>query len=342
MKRRYIVLLHTFYWFLSFVWTELAETLFTTGHHFDWGKFITPFWIGEFIVFMLPFYINYFIVMPRYFKQGKMLQTWLSWLALLVFFICFRYLIQEVVVNKLFDSPNYAEGTSKVFYAFDNVYFGTRTLLMSIFIWATVNWKKLENEKNTLAKEKVSAELNFLKSQVNPHFLFNTLNNIYSLVYHKSEKALPAIMQLSELMRYMTTEAPGDKIELSKEIQYIESFIALESLRVRDEVAIEFSVTGVVPGMSIAPLILIPFIENGFKHGVITDKATPFVINIAVNKNELHLLVSNKVNYNQKDAASGIGLSNVRRRLDILYTGNYTLETDKKDDAYICNLSIKL
>lgn len=213
---------------------------------------------------------------------------------------------------------------------------------MSIFIWAVVNWKGLENEKNALAKEKNSAELNLLKSQVNPHFLFNTLNNIYSLVYKKSDQALPAIIRLSELMRFMIIDSGADQIALTKELGYIRRFIELESLRVANEGAVDFVIHGEVGSQRIAPLLLIPFIENGFKHGVLTDPGSPFVVDITVAESEVRLLAINKIDTAGKQGIPGMGLANVRKRLEILYSGRYSLKIDQQADKYICDLSIKL
>lgn len=279
--------------------------------------------------------------MQRYFRRNQLAKCWLCWGLLLVFFIFFRYFIEEYLFLRWFGTHNYSR-TSFTFYAFDNVYFGINTLLMSIFIWAVINWKGLENEKNALAKEKNSAELNLLKSQVNPHFLFNTLNNIYSLVYKKSDQALPAIIRLSELMRFMIIDSGADQIALTKELGYIRRFIELESLRVANEGAVDFVIHGEVGSQRIAPLLLIPFIENGFKHGVLTDPGSPFVVDITVAESEVRLLAINKIDTAGKQGIPGMGLANVRKRLEILYSGRYSLKIDQQADKYICDLCIKL
>ena len=149
-------------------------------------------------------------------------------------------------------------------------------------------------------------------------------------------------MRLSELMRYMTSETSADKIALHKEVKYIESFLELESLRVNGEANVQFKVAGNTDGVMIAPLLLIPFIENGFKHGVVTDAAAAFVILLDVKDKTLHLYTNNKINKAQKDSSSGIGLQNVQRRLELIYPGDYQLKTGQEGDHYICNLSINL
>jgi two-component system LytT family sensor kinase len=153
---------------------------------------------------------------------------------------------------------------------------------------------------------------------------------------------LPAIMRLSELMRYMTTETAVDRIYLDKEIKYIDNFLELESLRVNGEAHVEFKVTGETSAVMITPLLLIPFVENGFKHGIVTDANSPFIIELTVKDNLLHLHTSNKINQSQKDSSSGIGLQNVKRRLQLIYPVKYELKNGKEWYHYICNLSINL
>jgi two-component system LytT family sensor kinase len=243
---------------------------------------------------------------------------------------------------KWYGFHNYYDGVTSGYYIADNIYYAGSIIIPSIVIYIIVHWMKVEKEQLVLKETVLNAEVNFLKSQVNPHFVFNTLNNIYSLVYHKSEKALPAIMRLSELMRYMTTETAVDRIYLDKEIKYIDNFLELESLRVNGEAHVEFKVTGETSAVMITPLLLIPFVENGFKHGIVTDANSPFIIELTVKDNLLHLHTSNKINQSQKDSSSGIGLQNVKRRLQLIYPGKYELKNGKEGDHYICNLSINL
>ena len=342
MKKKYEIILHILYWLFYYAWGEISLTLFAQAHHFNVAKFFDPLWLAEYTVFMGTFYINYFFIMPRYFKKDKILQAWIGWILLVVFFVCLRYVLEEQLLYYWFKTSNYNRGVGIIYYAFDNSYYGINNIMMSIVIWGIVNWASLKRQLGAAMKEKKAAELSFLRQQVNPHFLFNTLNNIYSLVYHSSEKALPAILKLSELMRYMTKESSADKIELSKEIAYIKSFVELESLRVVGTASVELTIEGETDGVMIEPLLLIPFIENGFKHGVVSNAAHPFVITITVKRGELLLYTKNKINQHQKDTSSGIGLENVRKRLALLYPDKHTLHVKQDGEYYICNLTIKL
>ncbi|PSK91568.1 sensor histidine kinase [Taibaiella chishuiensis] len=342
MKRHYKIALHLFYWFCFFGWSTLSRTLYNPAYHFDFHHLFGPLNMAEYLVFMGTFYLNYCFIMPRFFKQKQYKRTWTTWFLLLLFFICFRYFVEQYLLMIWFHIQNYYEGVSIDFFVFDNLYFGSNVILMSVVFWAIDNWMKIQKEKTALEQEKATAELDFLKSQLNPHFLFNTLNNIYSLVYHQSDKTLPAILKLSELMRYMTRESTVDSIELSRELEYIESFIALESLRTVGTAAVQFTIQGATEGLKIAPLLMIPFIENGFKHGVVNDKHNPFLIELTLHNRQLVLHTRNKIGNHHKDSGSGVGLRNVRRRLELLYPGRYHLAVTQNGDQYNCTLQLDL
>lgn len=230
MKKHYKILLHILFWIYYFFWGDISRQLYRPGSHFAWSELVRPLALSGYIVFCSTFYINYLFIMPRLFKRKRYLLTWAGWIVLIFYFISARYLIEEVFYLQWFGIRNYFKGTTISFYIIDNIYFSGTIIIASILFWTIETWMQSEKEKMALQQEKTNAELSFLKSQVNPHFLFNTLNNIYSLVYHKSDKSLSAILKLSELMRYMTRESDADHILLSKEIQYIENFIELQSL----------------------------------------------------------------------------------------------------------------
>ena len=185
-------------------------------------------------------------------------------------------------------------------------------------------------------------ELQFLKSQLNPHFLFNSLNNIYSLAYQKSDKTADAVLKLSELMRYMIYESNDSWVSLSKEIDYVKSFIELQKLRFKDGAAIEFTLNGEIDDQKIVPLILISFVENAFKHGVANDPKNPIKINIIANQKILHFSITNKKNNQNKDEMGGVGLNNVERRLQLLYPERYKLNIVNSATHYTSELMLDI
>jgi LytS/YehU family sensor histidine kinase len=181
-----------------------------------------------------------------------------------------------------------------------------------------------------------------LKSQINPHFLFNSLNNIYSLAYQKSEKTPEAILKLSEIMRYMLYESNEDKVELSNEIRYLENYIELQKLRFKDNIYIKFEINGDPLGLMITPLVLISFVENAFKHGIATDSENPISISLNLTDGKLLFHVSNIKSSMNKDITGGIGLQNVQRRLSLIYKDRYRLQIDDTNDIYNCELYLNL
>jgi hypothetical protein len=190
-------------------------------------------------------------------------------------------------------------------------------------------------------KDKMKSELSFLKAQINPHFLFNTLNSIYALAIKKDNKTADAVVQLSELMRYIITNANDDVIALEKEINYINNFVQLQKTRLGNTVNIEYAVEGNGYGKCITPLILISFIENAFKHGVNPNQNSEIVIRITIDDDYLTLFVSNhKVENLQSD--SGIGLQNTIERLSLLYPDNHVLTIDDSPENYTVTLTIKV
>ncbi|MBZ4044601.1 sensor histidine kinase [Flavobacterium hibisci] len=190
-------------------------------------------------------------------------------------------------------------------------------------------------------KEKMKSELAFLKAQINPHFLFNTLNSIYALALKKDDKTPDAVIQLSELMRYIITNANDEVIDLSKETNYINNFISLQKTRLGNTVVVDYQLNGTPFGKAITPLILISFIENAFKHGVNPDQTSEICIYIDIHEKELTLMASNKKTFSiQSD--SGIGLQNTIERLALLYPNKHQLKIEDTNEKYIVNLSIEV
>lgn len=342
MKKSYLILMHTLYWFYNFGWDDLIGHLFSKDGVFSWARMIHPMSVSQYLLFPLIFYINYFFILPRFFQRKQYRYTWIAWILLLISFIGLRYLIQEVLFLHWFGYTNYYKGTTFLYYVFDNIYFGGSLIVMSSLLWLVNGLITAEKEKTMLQEEKRLAEVSFLRNQINPHFIFNTMNNIYSLVYHRSEQALPAIEKLSGIMRYIMSDSDTDKTELSGEIKYLQNYIQLQSLRSADDAVVDFKMEGNPQGKYIAPLLLIPFVENGFKHGVINDVNHPLVIRIYIGDDSIELHCINKIKSGPKDHSSGIGLENVKRRLTLLYPYHHTLILDQTGADYTAKLKIKL
>lgn len=197
-----------------------------------------------------------------------------------------------------------------------------------------------ELQQRELAVQKRDAELSFLRSQINPHFLFNNLNNIYSLVYHGSAQALSAISGLSELLRYMLYDT-SETISLQQEVAYVEKYIALEQLRFENPCQLNFVCDTENENLQLPPLLLIPFIENAFKHGAVSFEMPWLDIQISVSEDQ-HLLLycSNSYGQKRKDDTGGIGIDNVRKRLALLYPDSHKLEIEQTAHTFTVRLQL--
>jgi LytS/YehU family sensor histidine kinase len=192
--------------------------------------------------------------------------------------------------------------------------------------------------------ERLKSELSFLRSQISPHFMFNVLNSIVSLSRRKPEMVEPVVIKLSELMRYMIYETIDSKVSIDKEFSYLESYIELQRLRFGNDIKIDFKHQLSSTPSSIEPMLLIPFVENAFKHGVGMVENPSIEIELNDNKKALFFSVVNKVskqNSEIKDESSGIGLANVRRRLELLYPDQHELNIHEKEDSYLVELTIR-
>jgi hypothetical protein len=210
-------------------------------------------------------------------------------------------------------------------------------LLLSLAIRINNRWQQTEQER-------LHTELSYLKAQINPHFLFNTLNSIYSLAIEQSVHTANAIVQLSSFLRYVIAESREDRVALSEELAYIGHYVALQKLRVDESVPIQYTTEGTPNGLQIAPLVLISFIENGFKYGVSPQEPSRIDIAIRVTGHELQCHVFNqKVRVFAPTAvASGIGLTNTKARLQLLYPGRHQLTIRDQSDSFTVDLSLDL
>ncbi|MGJ8738166.1 sensor histidine kinase [Zobellia laminariae] len=230
-------------------------------------------------------------------------------------------------------------------YFFRIISFNHGIVFQFIAIWLLSLFLKLDERLKIAYNQQLMAEVNYLKAKVNPHFLFNTLNNIYSLTLVKSEVAPDAVLRLSNLMRYVVTECENKKVLLSKELEHIENFVALQKLRLSEKNTLSFTVNGTFKNQLIAPIILINYIENAFKYGVNPETMSEIDIKVQINGNDLTLIVKNHIVVNRGTSANSStkeGMQNSLKRLDILYPNKYKLKVDDTGTMYTCTLQIDL
>lgn len=289
-------------------------------------------------------YFNLLYLIPSYLTQKRFL-TYAALLILSALMITplqmlilyFKYAgypgIQQEIINNQFASFIVACLVSS-----------TSTLFKII-----TDWARQLKERQELETQTMQSELRFLKSQINPHFLFNTLNNLYALTLKKSDKAPEIVIKLSEMMRYMLYECNEKSVLLSKEVNYIRNYIDLESLRQGQTVTIDFTVKGSISEQSIAPLIFIPFLENAFKHGLNNHITQGFVnIILEVKNHNIHFFIENSKPDNiplqqpNRPKSGGIGLVNIHRRLNLIYPDQYDLKIDNNPKTYAVDLKLEL
>lgn len=286
-------------------------------------------------------YFNYFYLFPIYVKQKK-LSMHLLWLM-----VASALITPIRTLALVFITPSDIMGFSFIqnqYFVFLSTFF---VAAASSIYYILSDWMKGQNEKQELANQTLQSELKFLKSQINPHFLFNTLNSLYALTLKKSDLAPEIVLKLSEMMRYMLYECNEKYVSLEKEVNYVINYLDLEKLRHGKKINIHFQQTGEIRNQLIAPLLFIPFIENCFKHGVSHQIAEAFVdIKINISGQDVSVEIENSKHAVMPGAhqkkSGGIGLVNVRRRLDLLYADAYELKISDTPTTYKVTLFLKL
>lgn len=237
-----------------------------------------------------------------------------------------------------------AEGIQKAF-TFNHI---VAVVLGEIYVIAlvsaiklTLDWVAEKRKNDQLKKAQLRSELSFLKSQIQPHFFFNTLNNLYALAIEKSDRTPDMVLKLSEIMHYVLYDAKGSSILLSKEINYIHSYLELEKLRYGDTIHSRLNIKGNIDDVEVPPLLFLPFIENCFKHGGNNNSNIVVDINFKKTKDKLLFNVENNFNVENKVLTKhGIGIENVKRRLKLLYNNKFKLKTNIFDDKYSVKLTL--
>jgi sensor histidine kinase YesM len=301
------------------------------------GFFPGSFFVITNLYHIAIFYLNAFILFPLFFNKRK----WWIYLLLVAAVMIISYYLKLFIVQKWYSNVVLDTWAYRILF-FPPIPF----LVASIIYRSIVDKIAYDKKQKEIIAEQLSIKLKFLRSQISPHFIFNVLTNLVSLARKKSEQLEPALIRLSDLMRYMLYESDEKKVPLSKEVDYLKSYIELQKLRFGYDVVIETSITISENDkqQNIEPMLLIPFVENAFKHGVGVDE--PFIkIRLISDNNKLEFGVTNKFNddVNEiKDVSSGIGLENVQSRLMILYPKEHDLIVKKENDLFHVHLTLQL
>lgn len=310
-------------------------------YHFSELFSIPPF-LREFLFYLLLigfYYLDYFVLIPRfYLRKHYALFSLLTFLCFVVALIVPLLLIPHEFHHRTNEShpplpipalPMFFRGTVYQLFTFLVVAF------FSLVIRLNSQWRKTQEEKK-------DSELSYLKAQINPHFLFNTLNSIYSLAITKSDETPKAIVKLSGMMRYVTSEASAGFVPLSKELCYIYDYVELQRLRLGNTIQLSYTVTGDPGKQQVVPLLLIPFVENAFKHGVNPEEDSRIDIVITINDPEIKLsVVNNKVKERICDS-TGIGVDTTIHRLQLSYPSRHTLLIEDNENRHSVLLTLRL
>ena len=305
----------------------------------DFFSPVPLFTLTMYIVQIATITIIYFLIAPNILKKINWKRILIAIVLSYATFIAIRYFIEQFLTSLLFNSVNYFKETPLSFYIYDNLHFGSFIVFSTLLIWTILYLFKTLQQNNIIEQQKKNAEIEFLKAQINPHFLFNTLNNIYSLVQFKPDSALKGIENLSSIMRFTTYETNKDQIEIEKEINYIQQYLALEKLRFGEQFFVEFEINIINKHQHIYPYLISPLIENALKHGIVKDYNHPINININLDSEFCRVEVKNKINTNQKDSTTGIGLENLRKRLDFYFGKSYVLDLNSDENMF--NVELK-
>lgn len=292
------------------------------------------------IIYLIEFfYLNYYFLIPRFFVKKHFAIYASINLAILGLFMTMHHFQPDIPMPRADQMPPGAPS---------NLFFPIILFLLFWIISSSfrifMEWFRIDKLNADISRDKLQTELSFLKAQINPHFLYNILNNIHTLALRKSDMTADAIMKLSQMIGYLMQESNADFVLLEKELDYIRQYLALQKIRLADKADVSFEITGLPYTCEIPPLILIPFIENAFQYGVSPREVSPIRISIEITGTQLTLIVQNNkyISNNEANESSGIGILNTKRRLDLLYPGRHKLMIDDAADHYHVHLMLQI
>ena len=329
---------------------------------------IVTFAINAFV-----FYFNTYFLLPQLMRKNRYLLYVLTTLLLLILATFVNHISNEIFLAykfkpEMFNTMNDEMRNHNIPFPIDDIamnnppsrrvifgsFHGPGFIMgflstLGILFLSTIFWIILESDKRNkkemlLINENLKTEMKFLKSQINPHFLFNVLNNVYSLARIQSEKTPDMILKLSDMLRFVLYESEDKKVKLGREIDYIENYIEFQKIKIEGEPRIKIDFNNVNRELMIEPMLLIPFIENSFKHSKIDDLKNSWMrIYLATNETDIHFTIENSLPSSSinKDKIGGIGVENVKKRLNYLYPLKHSLTVKNQNNSFMVNLTIK-
>ncbi|UBM60554.1 histidine kinase [Marinilongibacter aquaticus] len=342
LRKNGLFYIHVFFWVTYFSFFFYRISFGKIGHESkDWTLGLADA-VVQVLVFGLLSYLNYFYFLPQYLKDGKLGKFLFQFLSIFAVSVVLHLYFKKWLYEGAY------QHTGEFFFHFT---FVLQHTLNSLFVITFIsllrfvqNWADLEAKRKQMENDKLQAELRFLKEQINPHFLFNTLNNLYYLAHTQSPKTKDVVAKLSQMMRYMIYEANHEKVPVSNEIVYIKNYIELEKMRLDDEFRIKMEVEGNYDHLLITPLIFITFLENAFKHGIENGQADAWVhVHFKFENGTCEYTVENSLSPKKDNTKNeGIGLINTKRRLNLSYKNKHELQIEEREETFFVRLQVNL
>jgi two-component system LytT family sensor kinase len=342
MKRSFKLLLHAGFWFCYLLLLAIITlTVFRKSENDPRiGWFINSMLVFACLPSTISFYVFYFFIFPNYTRKKKIVLTIIYGLLTIVTAASTASAILYLMGGAVWDVDNeHASYPAQIVFI---SFIAFVTGVVAIVIKGFITWVDEIKLKDELRQQTHAMEMVLVKSQLDPHFLFNTINNIDVLILKDANLASEYLNKLSDIMRFILYETKPDRILLSQEIEYIKKYLALQKIRTANESYVSFAVSGQTASRTIAPMLFIPFIENAFKHTSNKKLENAIMINIALEKNGIHFVCQNKFTPGIKPTGTGNGLGNelIQKRLNLLYPGTHSLQITNEQGLYLVSLII--
>ena len=295
---------------------------------------------------VISYFTYYFIVFPKYLQQKKYFLSILAGLSIsistaIIFYFIHRYLIEHGHVIDMDEGGKHGRSTA-ITVILVSTFIGTICGIVALVINGFITWFREIKLKEVLREKNYEMEMALIKSQLDPHLLFNTINNIDALILKDAVGASDYLNKLSDIMRFILYETKTDRIALSRELEYIGKYIDLQKIRTANDNYVYYQVTGIAANKQIAPMVFIPFIENAFKHSHNKKVENAITVNIFIEEGTTRLLCENKFDskFNTDRKDGGLGNELIQKRLNLIYAEKHKLEVNKSNDTYCVNLTI--
>ncbi len=338
-NKKSIVFFHLLVWIILFS----LPYLLSSGQPEALQKVLVHSWI-PLCFYALIFYGNYFVLIDKFLFRKKIVLFIALNIIMVAVFALINNEIKTVIINQLIKPEMKGQGPPKKLFIYVDIISFTVPIVFSIALKTTQKWIKTETLQKEAENERLQSELQHLKYQLQPHFFFNSLNNIYAMVDVSPEQSKDAIHSLSKLMRYFLYETNQKEVNLNDEITFMVNYIELMKLRFNKNVNVIYHFPQNTKEIKIAPLLFVSLIENAFKHGVSANESTTISFDMKIEDNIVIFRSENK-NFSKTStdrSGSGIGLENLKRRLTLLYKDRYTMDVENDENNYITTLIINL